>query len=208
MNRRAASPTGEPSRTAARNRSPVATCGTPRCSARMGAWVPLPAPGPPRRTTTVIAGSNGPDRTARSPDEPFVVTHHQLRLDLFHRLHDDRDDDEEARSAEAQRAEIRKYQPDERRCDRDGGEEQGAGERDPAHDPGKVVLCRTTRADAGDEAAVLAELLGRLIGLERERGIEVREAHREQEVQPDVDHRLGVEERDDAVRDVLDDGDL
>ena len=45
--------------TAARSRSPDASTGTPRCSARIGAWVPFPAPGAPRRTMTVM-GSRVP----------------------------------------------------------------------------------------------------------------------------------------------------
>ena len=57
-------------------------------------------------------------------------------------------------------------------------EEQGAGERDPGHDPGEVVLRRAARPDARDEAAVLAQLLGGLVRLERERRVEVGEARR------------------------------
>ncbi len=55
MWRRASSPIGDPSRTAARNRSPVATCGMPSRSVSRAACVPLPAPGAPSRTITVIA---------------------------------------------------------------------------------------------------------------------------------------------------------
>ena len=79
--------------TAARSRSPDARTGMPRCSARIGAWVPLPAPGAPRSTITVIG----------LPDEPFVVAHQELRLDLLHRLDDDADDDQEAGAAEGDR---------------------------------------------------------------------------------------------------------
>ena len=77
-----------------RNRSPVATCGSPSRSARTGACVPLPAPGPPRSTSTHA-----------SPDEAFVVAHHQLRLDLLHGFDHDADHDEDARAAKAEAAE-------------------------------------------------------------------------------------------------------
>ena len=57
MYRRASMPSGVPSRTAARNRSPVATIGIPSRSARIGACVPFPAPGGPSRMTTFIPPS-------------------------------------------------------------------------------------------------------------------------------------------------------
>ena len=40
-----------------------------------------------------------------SPDEPLVVAHHQLCLELLHRLHDHGDDDEDRRAAEGEGAE-------------------------------------------------------------------------------------------------------
>ena len=82
-----------------------------------------------------------PRRAASSSDEAFVVAHHQLRLDLLHRLDDDADHDQEAGAAEARSAD----RSGTRTATSDGGsghdaEEQGAGERDPGHDPGEVVL--------------------------------------------------------------------
>ncbi len=43
----ALSPSGVPSRTAARSMSPVAMWASPRSAAIRAAWVPLPAPGGP-----------------------------------------------------------------------------------------------------------------------------------------------------------------
>src|SRR3990170_8436234 len=93
---------GDMSRTAVRNRSPVATCGMPSRSERMSAWVPLPAPGAPSRTTTVtrLGRRPPPGTVAASSDEAFVVAHHELRFDLLHRLDDDRHDDQQPRTAE------------------------------------------------------------------------------------------------------------
>ncbi len=95
------------SRAAARNRSPEAMCGRPVRSARIAAWVPLPAPGAPIMTYR---------RISASPDEALVVAHHELRLDLLHGLHDDGDDDQEGRAAEAEAAQDRARE--ERRDDR------------------------------------------------------------------------------------------
>ena len=49
----ASSPSGVPSRIAARSTSPVASVGTPSAAASSGAWVPFPAPGFPKRTMII-----------------------------------------------------------------------------------------------------------------------------------------------------------
>ena len=72
---------------------------------------------------------------------------------------------------------------------RDDAQEQGAGDGDPRDHPCEVILRGTPRPDAGDEAAVLAQLLGGLVRLERERRVEVREAEGQQEVEEDVQPR-------------------
>ena len=113
--------TGRPRGRAACRRRPRPAAGRPTRGpgrragcARAGAWVPFPAPGAPRRTMTVIAPtgrrtSSGVRARARGraawphvTDEAFVVPHHQLGLDLLHRLDDDRHDDQQARAAEAE----------------------------------------------------------------------------------------------------------
>ena len=117
-----------------------------------------------------------------SADEPFVVPHHELGFDLLHRFDHDGHHDEQARATEAERAEVRQGRRDHLWRDRDDGQEQGARERDAAHDPREVVLRRPAGADARDEPAVLAQLFGRLVRLERERGVEVGEPDDQQEV--------------------------
>src|SRR3954471_4674820 len=96
--------------TAVRRSEPEARIGTPRCSAMTGACVPFPAPGAPRRTTTVIGRGRARPERAPSANESFVVAHQELRLDLLHRLDDHADDDQEARPAEGDRLERRKDQ--------------------------------------------------------------------------------------------------
>ena len=97
---RASTPSGVPSRTAARNRSPVATIGMrPAARRGSGACVPLPAPGAPSRTTTFMSTSGAP---RASFDEAFVVAHHQLRLELLHRLDHHRHHDQQRRAAQGE----------------------------------------------------------------------------------------------------------
>src|SRR5436190_5172022 len=204
MYRSASRPSAVPLATAARSRSPDASTGTPRWRERTGACVPLPAPGDPRSTTTVIGGGGEPARRpTSSSNESFVVAHEELRLDLLHRLDDDTDDDQQARAAEGDRRQGREDQPEKRRQGRHDPQEQRAGDRDPGDDPGEVIRRRATRPDARDEPAVLAQLLGGVVRLERERRVEVREPDRQQEVERDVRNRPRVEERDDAARDRL-----
>src|SRR3954470_25022563 len=102
--------------------SPVARWSRPRRSARIGACVPLPAPGAPSRTRTFIPF------VVTSADEPLVVAHHELRLDLLHGLDDHADDDEDAGAAEAESAELRQDRRDDVRRDRDDAEEERAGD--------------------------------------------------------------------------------
>ena len=106
---RTSAPRVEPSRNEARNRSPVDTCGRP------SSWASRICLGALAR-----AGSTDHDedqwRLRRRPragrprgspgslDEPFVVTHHQLGLELLHGLHDHRDHDEQRGAAEAEDA--------------------------------------------------------------------------------------------------------
>src|SRR6266851_10326400 len=100
-------PRAVPAAMASRSMSPVEILGTRRWPARRPAWVPLPAPGGPRKMTrSPIAGSGvglasatDPSPLARSA-EAFVVAHDELRLHLGHRVHGHADDDEERGSAE------------------------------------------------------------------------------------------------------------
>ena len=137
-----------------------------------------------------------------SADEALVVAHHELGFDLLHRLDDDGHDDQEAGATEPDRPEIAEQDADEGGQDRDDAEEQRAGERDPGDDPGQVFLRGPSGPDARDEAAVLAQLLGGLVGLERERGVEVREADVSRKYRTTYSSDRGLKQRDDPVRDV------
>ena len=120
-------------------------------------------------------------------DEALVVAHQELGLDLLHRLDDDRHDDEQAVPPRLSAPRLGSSADDDVRRHGDQAQEEGAGERDPGDDPGQVVLGRPAGPDARDEPAVLAQLLGRLVGLEREGRVEVGEADGQQEVEQPVD---------------------
>src|ERR1044071_619825 len=100
-------PSAVPAAMASRSMSPVEILGTRRWPARRPAWVPLPAPGGPRKMTRApIAGSGlglasatDPSPLARSA-EAFVVAHDELRLHLGDRVHGHADDDQERGAAE------------------------------------------------------------------------------------------------------------
>src|SRR4051795_2635890 len=121
-------------RLCSRRRSPVPMYGSPKSSVRREACVPLPAPGGPSRIRfsslirIVVRRSLAcGDRRARpySLQEAFVVAHHELRLELLHRVQGHADDDQDRRAAEV---EVRGGLVDEdRRQCRDGGEVQRAG---------------------------------------------------------------------------------
>src|SRR5260221_6204579 len=157
----ASKPRGVPRLTAARNMSPVARWSSPSRSARMGAWVPLPAPGAPNRATTFMGLLD------TSANEAFVVPHHQLRLDLLHRLHDNAHDDEDDRPAQAQATKLGHVRTHHVRRHGDDPQEERPRDGDPEDHPGEVILRWPAWSDAGDEAAVLAQLVRRLVRLER-----------------------------------------
>ena len=76
------------------------------------ACVPLPAPCLPSSTR------RGPEAAHAQAQEPFVVAHHQLAVDLLHRLERDAHGDEDRRAAEGELADVPELEH-EQRSDRD-----------------------------------------------------------------------------------------
>src|SRR3954453_17595931 len=156
--------------TAWRSMSPVAMYASGKSSCRRSACVPFPAPGGPSRMrfSSAMAG--------RAPylfQEALVVAHHQLGLELFHRVQRDADDDEQRGPAEE---EVRARLVDEdRRQGGDRGEVERPREREPGEDAVEELGGRAPRSDAGDEAPVLLQVVGLVDRVERDRGVEVRE---------------------------------
>src|SRR5215210_5791372 len=78
-----------------RTRSPVSICVAPVSSSSFAAWVPLPAPWGP-----IIMILITPPSSSLSSQEPFVVAHHQLALELAHHVQRDADHDQYRRATE------------------------------------------------------------------------------------------------------------
>src|SRR5213078_4110670 len=166
----------------ARSMSPVAMCGMPKCERSMLACVPFPLPGAPYRRRFMLKPlSLGPlaDGERRqeetSFDEAAVLAHHQLRLQLFHRVESHANDDQDRRAAQVHLLLIdagdlrRRYRQD----DRDEAKEDRAHERDTVHHRLQIVRGRTSRADTRDEARVAFQVLGHVVHVERDRRVEV-----------------------------------
>src|SRR6478609_11165813 len=102
----ASMPSSVPSRTAARSMSPVEMCGTTKCRDSRTHCVPLPAPWRPRmirRAPGIIRLSPRlPSDGVRSLQEAFVVSHHQLTVDLADEFHADADGDQHGRAGEGE----------------------------------------------------------------------------------------------------------
>src|SRR5262249_6557294 len=127
----ASSPRGVRFAIASRSMSPVEIRAHPRSLASRRPWVPLPTPGGPNSTTCTShphAATN-----AAALDNPFVVPHEQVRLDLLQRVERDAHHDQHAGPAEADRPDLE--QRDEHvRQHGHGGEEERARERDARQD--------------------------------------------------------------------------
>src|SRR5664279_5358891 len=171
-------------------------------------------------------------------EEAVVIAHDELRLHLLDGVHRDADDDEERRAAEEERdAETLRHEDRQVRVEpgtdaRDAlhleshreelGNEghnheiEGADERDAREHVVDVVRGGLSGADAGDEAAVLAHVLGRVVRVEDDRNVEVTEeddAERVEEVVErlpdgkllgDLLHEVALERGRDVLRELDD----
>ena len=139
----------------------------------------------------------------RSGQEAFVVAHHELAVDLLHRLEGDAHRDQDRHATEGELADVPQRE-DEQRQDRDRGQEQRSGQRDAVQHLRQVLLGRRPRTDAGDEAALLADDVGLLGRVERDRRVEVGEEDDEHREEQDVEpvlvlHQVVVDPRLDPV---------
>src|SRR3954452_9177921 len=141
----------------------------PKSSVSLAAWGPLPAPGGPSRMR--LSSLTG--RADYLFEEALVVPHHQLRLELLHRVQRDADDDEDRGAAEV---EVRRGLRDEdRRQSRDDGQIDRARERQSGEDAIQELGRRPPGSHPGDDPAVLLEVVGLVDRIEGDRRVEVRE---------------------------------
>src|ERR1035437_2163962 len=158
------------------------------------ACVPFPAPCFPSRT------SRGPRGVIpESGKEAFVVAHHQLTVDLLHRLQRDTDGDQQRGSPKGELTDVPQGE-DQQWCDSDRGEKQRTGQGDAVQHLREIPLGRRSRTDPGDESSLFADDVGLLLRVERDRGVEVREEDDQQRVHADVVPTLA---RDEVVVDPL-----
>src|SRR3954453_15317178 len=135
MNFFASWPSSVPWLTLARKMSPVEIFGTPRWAEMNWACVPFPAPGGPTRTSLI---------SRPSAEEALVVAQHQLALDLLRGVETHADEDEHGGTTERERltgAGAAAWQERDRddRQHRDGGQVEGAGQRDARQDVLEVL---------------------------------------------------------------------
>src|SRR6266404_5989569 len=160
-----ARPSGVPASMAARSISPVESCGSPRFSVSILAWVPLPAPG--ARTE--------PDSPSRSSQlrflqQAFILLRHEMTLNLRHRVHGDRDHDQDRGAA--QREDQVVFVEHEFRDQADESQVEGADHGDAGKRIVDELGALLAGTDAGKDAAILLEILRRLFRIEDDGGLE------------------------------------
>src|SRR5256714_11190176 len=172
----ASRPRGVSPLTFSRKMSPVPIRSASKRSARRYACVPFPAPGGPRSTSLMAL-----------PEETLVVAHQELRLELLHGLERHPDRDEDRRPAERELLDVPRVQHDVG-DQRDGREEQRAGQRDAYEDVVQVVRGGPAWTDPRNEPSVLPDVVGRVHRVERDRRVEVGEEDDEEAVDEHVQH--------------------
>src|SRR5699024_1614383 len=124
-----------------------------------------------------------------SSEEPFVVTLHELALDLFHRVEADSDHNQyggpterEVLNALCALATTGQCK-EEVRHDRDKAQVHRTGQGDPTEHVAEVLRGRSPGADTRNETAELLHVVGTIVHRELDRDVEVREENDQREVQ-------------------------
>ena len=113
------------------------------------------------------------------------MAHEHLGLEGLDGLEGDADHDEHGRTADSQSAHPVEVAHDLRQGS-DDRQEDGAHQRDLVQHLGDEVRGGPAGTEAGDEAAVVLEVVGDLDGVELDRRIEIREAEDQQDVDDDI----------------------
>src|SRR5271156_315325 len=152
--------------------------------------------------------------------EAIVVAHDELRFDLIDGIHGNADDDEQRGAAEvevdaetlghpggkavkdaAHEEEVVEVDSadEELRNDGDDDEIEGADQRDAGEHVVDEVGGALAGADAGDEATVLAHVVGDVVGTEDDGDVEVGEEDDGGEVKDDVPRFAGCDVAEDGT---------
>jgi hypothetical protein len=142
----------------------VAQAARPACPFRPGRTKRM-------RLSSLIAqaGSKGYFRKA------FVVAHHQLRLELLHRVQRDADHDQQRGAAEVEALRGAGGGDDDGRQRGHRRQVERAGQRQAGQDAVQELGRRPAWPHPRDEAAVLLQVVRLVDRVERDRGVEVRE---------------------------------
>src|SRR6476619_2200142 len=165
------------------------------------AWVPLPAPGGPTRTTRTRTASSFIGLISLRiswialTQEPFVVTLHQLALNLFHSVQSHADHDQHCGPAEREVLVVAAgHRKEEVRQDRHDAEIQGPRQRDPRQYELQVLGSRAAGPDTRNEPAVLLHVISTFLGVKRDADVEIGKEDDQYEVDRDVHPRLLVDQ--------------
>src|SRR3989344_208210 len=112
----------------------------------------------------------------------LVFPHGDLGVYFFDEVEDDRDDDEERGAAEGYGGDASRPLHDKRQ-DRDETQEHGSEHGNAGQYFRNIFRGGCARADAGDKSAVLLQILGKRMGVEGHRGVEVRKKENQDKVE-------------------------
>ena len=121
------------------------------------------------------------------------MPHQHLRLERLDGVERNANHDDDGRAADGQRA-VANDDADDDRQDRNDCQIQGAKERDLVDDLQNEIGGRLARTEAGDEAAVLLQVVCNFNRVELHGRVEVAERDDEQEIANDIHGALRVED--------------
>ena len=134
----------------------------------------------------LFAEDNEPGSGYHLFEEALVVSHHELAVDLLHRLEGHARCDQKSGAVEGVAGDVpRRHQ--QRRGDGHPAQEQRPRPGDPVQDVGQVPLGRVPGADTGDVPALFSDDVGLLVGIEGHVDVEEGEQEDEDEVGEDVE---------------------
>src|SRR6186997_2074020 len=134
----------------------------------------------------------------RPLDQSLILMGEQMALDLGDGIHGDTHHDEERGAAEIER--HAGIGDEDLRKDAYGGEIDRAHHGDPGQHVVDIFRSAFPRPDAGQEATILLEIVGRVLRVEYHRRVEEGEEHDQRDVENDVQRRTTAKHGSDSVQ--------